>query len=84
MIPGATPIRIPLTARPKIVPAQWVPWLLVSLKSWGSPAVKFRPMISTPENAGWSLSIPVSSTATVTPLPLNGEVVAPTALIPQA
>src|SRR5712692_6456710 len=25
VIPGATPIRLPLTARPKIVPAQWVP-----------------------------------------------------------
>ena len=45
--------------------------------------VKFFWTSVTPANAGWPGSMPVSSTATTTPLPVKGEVEAPTALTPQ-
>ena len=68
---GATPIRVPSTSRPKIVPAQCVPWPCAS--SSPSP-VKFFSHELTPANAGCVASMPVSSTATTMPSPVNGEV----------
>jgi hypothetical protein len=78
--PGATPIRVPSTSRPKTVPAQWVPWPCRSPSPVPEKSCCTR---STPANAGCWSSIPVSSTATVTPAPVNGERSAPTARTPQ-
>jgi hypothetical protein len=74
--PGATAYRIPLVewAAPPTIPAQWVPW---PFPSWmdppGTKLLVFRPASNLPAKSGWSRSIPVSRTATVTPLPVNGH-----------
>ena len=78
--PGATPMRVFCTSRPKIVPAQCVPW-----PCWSplpSP-VKSRSTMVTPANAACAASMPVSRTATAMPAPVKGEVSALTALTPQ-
>src|SRR6516162_1831770 len=45
---------------------------------------KSRLIMVKPVKAGCAASIPVSSTATTTPLPVNGDLSAPTAVTPQA
>ena len=62
----ATPMRVPATSLPKMVPAQWLPW---PCRSWGGSSVKLRCTSCTPAKAGWLASMPVSSTATLMPLP---------------
>ncbi len=78
--PGATPILVPSTARPKIVPAQWVPCPCLSPTP---EPLKSSWMRVTPVNAGWLPSMPVSRTATITSAPVRVETSAPTALTPQ-
>ena len=78
--PGATPMRSPFTEPPKIVPAQCVPW--PSRSPLPSPEKSFSISVF-PVNASCCASMPVSSTATVTPSPLNGPSSAPTARTPQ-
>ena len=73
-------MRLPSTSRPKIVPAQCVP---CPLRSPSPLPLKSRATSSTPANAGCAASMPVSSTATVTPSPVNGLRSAPTAPMPQ-
>ena len=79
--PRATPMRCPSTSRPKTVPAQCVPWPFPS----PSPSpVKSCCTSSTPAKAGCVASMPVSSTATTAPAPVNVETSAPTAAMPHA
>ena len=79
--PRATPIRVPLTSRPKTVPAQCVPWPCVS--PLPSPVKSFSTIV-TPSNAGCDFAIPVSSTATMTSVPSNADTSAFTAVTPHA
>src|SRR5262245_61745621 len=50
-----------------MVPAQCVPWLLPSIAV--SPGTKLTAPLTLGRRSGWFQSIPVSSTATLTPLP---------------
>ena len=79
LTPRATPIRVPSTSRPRMVPAQCVPCPFVS-----SAPVSVKSMLRTftPVNAGCVSSTPVSSTATVTPAPVSVVDVAPIASRP--
>ncbi len=79
--PRATPMRVPSTSRPKIVPAQCVPCPCVS--PLPSP-VKSCSTSVTPAKAGWFLAMPVSRTATITSLPSKLDASAFTAVMPQA
>ncbi len=67
--PGATPLRRPFEPAPvpATVAATWVPWPCSSLAE-GS-AVKFLVWVILPATSGWVSSMPVSRTATLTPLP---------------
>ena len=79
--PRAIPIRLPSTSRPKMVPAQCDP---CPCRSPLPEPLKSFSTIVTPAKAGWFLSMPVSNTATTTPSPVTGEVVALTASMPHA
>lgn len=79
--PGATPIRVPSTSRPKTVPAQCVPCPFLS--PFPDPE-KSAWVSSTPVNAGCDASMPVSRTATTTPAPVRDDLSAPTADTPHA
>ncbi len=70
LAPGATPLRSPLDAAPlpRTVDATWVPCPCPSLAPWGLPVKSACPAMLA-ETSGWVASIPVSSTATVTPVP---------------
>ncbi len=62
--PFATPEYF--TPRPAIVEATCVPW---PMSSWMPAGVKSFATDTTPASSGWFWSYPVSSTATVTPVP---------------
>ena len=67
--PGATPRSVPPDAAPvpAIVEAVWVP---CPLPSWvDSPGTKLTAVSTRPARSGWASSYPVSSTATLTPVP---------------
>ena len=68
---GATPRYLPPEAAPlpAMVEATWVPWPTVSPASASS--VKLRASATWPARSGWVASTPVSSTATVTPAPVE-------------
>lgn len=70
LAPGATPLRSPLDAAPlpRTVAATWVPCPCPSLAPVGLP-VKSTCSAMLPDTSGWVASIPVSSTATLTPVP---------------
>ena len=67
--PGATPFSFPSEAAPvpATVEATWVPWPLTSVTV--SPGTKLRVSATCSARSGWVWSTPVSSTATVTPVP---------------
>ena len=67
--PGATPLKSPPEAAPvpTIVLATWVPCPLTSVIA--SPGTKLAVPSIWPCRSGWLTSMPVSSTATFTPLP---------------
>ncbi len=69
--PGATPFSLPSEAAPlpPTVEATCVPWPLRSATS--SPGMKLRLCATRPARSGWPASTPLSSTATVTPLPVS-------------
>ncbi len=69
--PGATPFSLPSEAAPlpPTVEATCVPCPLRSATS--SPAMKLRLSVTRPARSGWPASTPLSSTATVTPLPVS-------------
>ncbi len=70
--PGATPLYFPPEAAPlpTTVSATWVPWPLLSTTDAVSPSVvKLRDSTTLPLRSGWVASMPLSSTATFTPLP---------------
>ncbi len=68
--PGATPLLSPPEAAPEptIVPATCVPCPLTSVTA--SPGTKLAVPSIRPAKSGWLTSMPVSSTATLTPLPV--------------
>ena len=79
--PRAMPILVPSTSRPKIVPAQCVPW------PWRSPLPEPEKSCctsSTPWKAACAASMPVSRTAATTPAPVKEDRSARTASTPQA
>ena len=71
LTPGATPLYLPFEAAPLpvMVDATWVPCPTRSMVSVSS--VKFCAAITLPARSGWMSSIPVSTTATGTPCPVN-------------
>lgn len=70
LAPGATPLRRPLDAAPlpRTVEATWVPCPWPSLAPLGLPVKSTCPAMLA-DTSGWVASIPVSSTATFTPVP---------------
>jgi hypothetical protein len=72
LAPGATadtPVAFPVSAA--IVPATCVPWPFGSVLVPSVPATKSLPGSTCPARSGWLASTPVSTTATVTPEPVD-------------
>lgn len=67
--PGATPLNLPLERAPvpAAMEATCVPWPYLSVVS--GEVEKFLAAATWPLRSGWVASMPVSSTAMVTPLP---------------